>query len=87
MTNCLVMPSTYVEVKDEEVEEVEYEDGGKFLSTLLGAIGGLCGIEAGVLGIVAANTDGKTSRGCGTAARILGIIAGACTIACVFLKW
>ena len=45
-------------------EEVEYEDGGKFLSALLGAIGGFCG----------------------TAARILGIIAGVCTIAWVFLK-
>ena len=84
MTNCLVIPSTYVEVK---YEEVEYEDGDKFLSALLGAIGGLCGIAAGVSGIVAANTDGETSRGCGTAAGILGIIAGACTIACVFLKW
>ena len=51
MTNCLVMPSTFVEVKD---EEVDYLEGAGLLGNIFGTIGAVLGAIGGFIGGVAA---------------------------------
>ena len=67
MTNALIMPSTYVEVKD---EEVEYLEGGAWWIV----VGWICQVCSWGLGIASAicgyNGNAEASLGLGIAATV-----------------
>ncbi len=76
MTKCLCMPSTYVEVKDDEVEFLSASWGWDW-NGFLTVVGGVCGVIAGIGACVVA---AGTGNALGVCMGVVGIVGGIATI-------